>query len=299
MNVLYTSLLYRNKKIKSWSDGTLVVKGAKSELYDSLGNLIDVSWKTVKDSILIMEKYLVQQNEEISESISKKRKFKLSNVQLKFTKSLHTRVNTSETNVTLPLSDNCLDSQPVAKSPESKPVHKHAPRQSRKPQTCFKAWVEEDSDASKTSQEDLQDKNKLQSPDNLKENIHIISHAVKETEQSKEKEFTSLFFPGLDKIQNANSSRSIVIPHRFRDAKEYIEFFTRAINENLQIQISNIASNYYQKLKNCKEKDLGKLEIYFRNNGIAFYGLMDLRLFIMNNILVVTRNEKKKVILCN
>ena len=59
--------------------------------------------------------------------------------------------------------------------------------------------------------------------------------------------------------------------------------FSRAINENLQIQISAIASIYYQKLSMIKKSHAKNrvdqvlaLENVCRKYGIAFYGMVEL-----------------------
>ena len=57
--------------------------------------------------------------------------------------------------------------------------------------------------------------------------------------------------------------------------------FSRALNENLQIQISTIASIYYQKLSIMKKTQskidqVVALQNVCRKNGIAFYGMVEL-----------------------
>ena len=64
------------------------------------------------------------------------------------------------------------------------------------------------------------------------------------------------------------------------DLGEYIDTFSRAINENIQIQISQIAATYNQKLKNFRDKDLSKLEVFLRSSGISYYASIELRLKI-------------------
>ncbi len=201
MNVLYTSLLYKNRKIKPWSDGTLKVKQGKSQLYDSLGNLIDSSWKgSSTDSLLTMEKYLVdvQNQEQVSDPIPsiRKRKFKPLSVK----KIRQTQVLRPSEPIEMSEPQRFRHS-PNKLQVKSKPlVHKP------KPQTCFSSWRSSDSDNMSDSVDSPM------APKDTQENYE--NKKVK----SQEKEFTNLFFPSIQEIQNTIiGQRGLNIPNRFRN----------------------------------------------------------------------------------
>jgi hypothetical protein len=271
MNVLYTSLLYRNKKIKNWQEGILKISARKTELYTLEDELLDSVYKclSLEEEYVQMDKYLIQIPPKTVDTVQINTKTFQKFKSLKFT---HRTVTPQQENISdRNHRDSTTDKKHRENSSKSitlKEVNNRAHKECtsngpRKKIKIFQEWKESNSDLS--SQE---------------EDIAKVTEAIQKVAESSfvvqenipVSEISDLEFPTKDKLQDQRfkkKKRTKSIVKRFNSEEEYVNVFRSGIIENLQILVNSSALLYYQKLLQIKgNKDLEK---YLRKNGIAFY----------------------------
>ena len=242
MNVLYTSLLYKNKKIKSWTDGTLKSFPGKCELYDEMGNIIDTTWKSLPqdESTFTMDKYLVDlQNDVEIKPVLKKRKYR----PLTLSKKVSVQISPS----------------PKRQSPKKQSTPQPSKRVAQKQlKTCFSSWKSDSEDCSDSQENNhsqgiqidlFKDSHEiLESPINIQElqttetpktisetlaeNIlisrknptnptnpmnpmNLVEPRGSQGDRNIEKDFGRIIFPNSDETSHRNSQRNLCIPIKF------------------------------------------------------------------------------------
>jgi hypothetical protein len=237
MNVLYTSLLYKNKKVKSWSDGTLKSYPGKCELYDELGNIIDTTWKSLPqgESNFTMDKYLIDLQSAHEDAKSAQQSAPKSGQE-------HCRKRKYR-----PLT---LSKKQISIIPTPEKISSPKTMHGKKLKTCFSSWKSDSEDCSdslenipeiqeiqgiqldlqikKESLDSLKDHKEFKDSQeveavNIHEEIHVISskntidNVISSQGTGKsETEFDRIIFPNADQV-NIHSKRSLSVPVKFRN----------------------------------------------------------------------------------
>ena len=297
-NVLYCSLIYKKKKIKSWSEGSLEYDSVtrKAVLFDETRSKLDQLFLKQNeiielDSYLDMDYYfcciesfkshpsartlqLIEPDSAPLNHLNTKSKEKGIKIQKKM-KPLTVTIKPKQSNVQVNQVEqvNQVDQNQIQKKPTEESLklnnvqkkrtenHDALPKTNKKP--CFNYW---------NDQEEEEDDNTYPENQNSCTEISLSKTVLQSQETVAE---NKLYFPTgslLTKTKMNCMQRMTRIPTQFESIEQYQQIFESALYELIQIQINTHAIRLDQKQsfiqRNKSSKDLEKT---LRSQGLNFY----------------------------